>query len=42
MQGAEEYLRLEAYRPVRIREGEDVIDLPAIQAVLRAMGVSVL
>ena len=40
MQGAEEYLRLEAYRPVRIREGEDVIELPAIQAVFRAMGVS--
>ena len=42
MQAAEEYLRLEAYRPVRIREGEDVIELPAIQAVFRAMGVSAL
>ncbi len=42
MQGAEEYLRLEAYRPVRIREGEEVIELPAIQAVFRAMGVSAL
>ncbi|MES2866703.1 MAG: DUF5681 domain-containing protein, partial [Actinomycetota bacterium] len=29
MQAAEEYLRLEAYRPVRIREGEEVIELPA-------------
>ncbi len=42
MQGAEECLRLEAYRPVRIREGEEVIELPAIQAVFRAMGVSAL
>lgn len=42
MQGAEEFLRLEAYRPVRIREGDDVIELPAIQAVFRAMGVSAL
>lgn len=30
----------EAYRPVRVREGETVIVLPAIQAVFRAMGVS--
>ena len=42
MQPAEEFLRLEAYRPVRIREGEEVIELPAIQAVFRAMGVSAL
>ncbi len=42
MQAAEEFLRLEAYRPVRIREGEEVIELPAIQAVFRAMGVSAL
>lgn len=42
MRGAEEYLRLEAYRPVRIREGEEVTELPAIQAVFRAMGVSAL
>ncbi len=42
MQGAEEHLRLEAYRPVRIREGEEIIELPAIQAVFRAMGVSAL
>ncbi len=42
MQGAEEYLRLEAYRTVRIREGEEVIELTAIQAVFRAMGVSAL
>jgi hypothetical protein len=30
----------EAYRPVLVREGEKVIELPAIQAVLRAIGVS--
>jgi len=30
----------EAYRPVVIREGEKIIELPAIQAVFRAMGVS--
>lgn len=30
----------EAYRPVSLREGDKVIELPAIQAVLRAMGVS--
>ena len=33
MRAAEEFLRLEAYRPVTIREGERVIELPAIQAV---------
>lgn len=42
MKAAEEYLRLEAYRPVMIREGEDIIELPAIQAVFRAMGVAAL
>lgn len=30
----------EAYRPVTIREGDKIIELPAIQAVMRAMGVS--
>lgn len=40
MRPTEEYLRLEAYRPVVIREGEKIIELPAIQAVFRAMGVS--
>lgn len=30
----------EAYRPVTIREGDKVLELPAIQAVMRAMGVS--
>lgn len=30
----------EAYRPVTIREGEKTLELPAIQAVLRSMGVS--
>ncbi len=29
----------EAYRMVTIREGEQIIQLPAIQAVFRAMGV---
>lgn len=39
---AESFLRQEAYRPVIIREGERVIELPAIQAVFRAMGLSAL
>jgi hypothetical protein len=30
----------EAYRPVSIREGDEVFEIPAIQAVMRAMGVS--
>lgn len=37
---AEELLRMEAYRPVTIREGDQLIELPAIQAVFRAMGVA--
>ena len=37
---AEEFLKIEAYRPVTIREGDKIIELPAIQAVFRAMGVS--
>lgn len=40
MRPTEAFLRLEAYRPVVIREGEKIIELPAIQAVFRAMGVS--
>lgn len=40
MRAAEEMLRMEAYRPVTIREGEHLIEMPAIQAVFRAMGVS--
>lgn len=40
MRAAEELLRAEAYRPVTIREGDQLIELPAIQAVFRAMGVS--
>lgn len=40
MRAAEEYLRQEAYRPVTVREGEYVLELPAIQAIFRAMGVS--
>lgn len=42
MRGAEAYLREEAYRTVTLREGDKVIELPAIQAVFRAMGVSAL
>lgn len=30
----------EAYRPVSIREGNEVFEIPAIQAVMRAMGVA--
>lgn len=30
----------EAYRPVAIREGHEVFEIPAIQAVMRAMGVA--
>ena len=37
---AEEYLRQEAYRPVTLREDGELIELPAIQAVFRAMGVA--
>jgi hypothetical protein len=37
---AEEFLRMEAYRTVTIREGDKVLELPAIQAVFRAMGVA--
>ena len=40
MRGAEAYLRAEAYRMVTLREGDNVIELPAIQAVFRAMGVA--
>ena len=42
MRGAEAYLREEAYRTVTLREGDQIIELPAIQAVFRAMGVSAL
>ncbi len=30
----------EAYRPVSIREGDKVIQLPTIQAVMRGLGVA--
>lgn len=40
MRAAEEYLRHEAYRPVTLREDGQLIELPAIQAVFRAMGVA--
>jgi hypothetical protein len=39
-QPANAYLLEEAYRKVTVREGERVIELPALQAVFRAMGVS--
>lgn len=37
---ANKYLLEEAYRPVLLREGDQTIQLPAIQAVFRAMGVA--
>lgn len=40
MRAAEEYLRHEAYRPVTLREDGELIELPAIQAVFRAMSVA--
>ena len=40
MRAAEEYLRHEAYRVVTLREAGELIELPTIQAVFRAMGVS--
>lgn len=40
MRAAEEFLRHEAYRPVTLREDGQLIELPAIQAVFRAMGVA--
>lgn len=40
MRAAQEYLRHEAYRPVTLREDGELIELPAIQAVFRAMGVA--
>ena len=40
LKAAEEFLRIEAYRLVTVREGEQIIELPAIQAVFRAMGVA--
>ena len=39
-QAANQLLMQEAYRPVVLREGDKLIELPAIQAVFRAMGVS--
>ncbi len=40
LKAAEEYLRREAYRPVVVREGNKIVEIPAIQAVFRAMGVA--
>jgi Family of unknown function (DUF5681) len=39
-QPANKFLMEEAYRPVLVREGDRTIELPAIQAVFRAMGVA--
>jgi hypothetical protein len=39
-QPANSYLLEEAYRLVTVREGEQTLQLPAIQAVFRAMGVA--
>jgi len=36
----EEMLKSEAYRTITVREGEDLVKLPVIQAVFRALGVS--
>ena len=41
-QPANQLLMDEAYRMVTLREGDQIIKLPAIQAVFRAMGVSAL
>jgi hypothetical protein len=38
----EELLKQEAYRTISVREGDQVIELPVIQAVFRAMGVAAL
>lgn len=40
LKAAEEYLRREAYRPVVVREGNKIVEIPAIQAVFRAMSVA--
>ncbi len=40
LQPTKEYLLQEAYRTVLVREGDRTIELPAIQAVFRAMGVA--
>ncbi len=40
MRAAEQFLKYEAYRPVTLREDGEIIELPAIQAVFRAMGVA--
>ncbi len=41
-QPANRLLMEEAYRPISLREGDQVITLPAIQAVFRSMGVQAL
>jgi len=37
---ADDILLQEAYRAITVREGDQLIEMPAIQAVFRAMGVS--
>ena len=40
MRPTDQLILEEAYRPVTIREGETVIELPAIQAAMRALAIS--
>lgn len=37
---ADQLILTEAYRPVSVREGDTVIEMPAIQAAMRALGIS--
>ena len=37
---ADRLILMEAYRPVTIREGDTVIEMPAMQAAIRALGIS--
>ena len=37
---ADQLILQEAYRPVTIREGDTTLELPAIQAAMRALGIS--
>jgi hypothetical protein len=39
-QPTDELILAEAYRPVRVREGDRMVELPAIQAAMRAMAIS--
>jgi len=37
---ADRLILFEAYRPVTVREGETAIEMPALQAAMRALGIS--